>query len=88
MIVMEGLSLPSLLKSGTFSILAKGLLGLGSLGVPSTLVQLPILVFIPMTVCLRRLCSPMLDWARMIESEIRVPAPITTFLPIDTFGPS
>ena len=41
-IVIEGLSFPSLLKSGGFSILAKGLLGSGSLGVPSTRDHCPI----------------------------------------------
>lgn len=40
--VIDGLSLPSLLNKGGFSILAKGLLGSGSLGVPSTRDHCPI----------------------------------------------
>lgn len=40
---MDGLSRPSVLKRGRLSILAKGLLGFGSHGVPSTRAQLPIL---------------------------------------------
>ena len=46
--VIDGLSLPSALKSATLSILAKGLLGLGSQGVPSTRDQLPTVEFQPM----------------------------------------
>lgn len=41
-IVIDGLSLPSLLNNGGFSILANGLFGSGSLGVPSTRDHLPI----------------------------------------------
>lgn len=40
--VIDGFSFPSLLKSGGFSIFAKGLFGSGSLGVPSTRAQQPI----------------------------------------------
>ena len=47
--VMEGLSWPLLLKRAEFSILAKGLLGFGSSGVPSTLAQAPTLLLHPMT---------------------------------------
>lgn len=39
---MEGFKRPSSLKRGAFSVLAKGLSGLGSEGVPSTRVQHPI----------------------------------------------
>lgn len=46
---MEGFSFPSLLKRGTLSILAKGLLGLGSQGVPSNLVHAPTVEFQPTT---------------------------------------
>lgn len=46
-IVMDGFNLPSLLKSEGFSILAKGLLGSGSLGVPSTRAHEPIMELRP-----------------------------------------
>jgi hypothetical protein len=46
--VMEGLSLPSSVNMEGISSLAKGLLGLGSLGVPSTRVQYPIVLCQPM----------------------------------------
>ena len=41
-IVIEGFNLPSVLNNGGFSILANGLFGSGSLGVPSTRAQHPI----------------------------------------------
>lgn len=41
-IVIDGFSLPSELKREGFSILANGLFGSGSLGVPSTRAQHPI----------------------------------------------
>lgn len=47
--VIEGFNLPSSLKRGAFSILANGLSGLGSHGVPSTRVQHPISLFAPTT---------------------------------------
>lgn len=47
--VMDGLSLPSLLNRDGFSILAKGLFGSGSLGVPSTRVQQPMVELRPTT---------------------------------------
>lgn len=40
-IVIDGFNLPSLLNSDGFSILANGLFGSGSLGVPSTRAQHP-----------------------------------------------
>ena len=46
--VIEGLSLPSFENIDRVSSLAKGLLGLGSLGVPSTLVHIPTWLFQPM----------------------------------------
>jgi hypothetical protein len=48
--VMEGFNLPSSLKRGAFSILANGLSGLGSQGVPSTRDQQPISLFAPRNV--------------------------------------
>ena len=56
--VIEGFNLPSWLNNGWLSVLAKGLLGLGSLGVPSTLVQSPTLEFMPMTACMTKLLCP------------------------------
>uniref|UniRef100_A0A034WV40 Uncharacterized protein n=1 Tax=Bactrocera dorsalis TaxID=27457 RepID=A0A034WV40_BACDO len=50
-IVIEGLSLPSLLNSGGFSILANGLFGSGSDGVPSTLDHCPIMDPLPTIEC-------------------------------------
>lgn len=45
--VIEGFNLPSSLNRGAFSILANGLSGLGSHGVPSTRDQHPISLFAP-----------------------------------------
>lgn len=49
MTVMDGLSFPSGLKVSLTSTLANGLLGLGSLGVPSTRVHCPMVTFQPIT---------------------------------------
>lgn len=46
-IVIEGISLPSLLNKEGFSIRVNGLLGSGSEGVPSTRLQHPICEFRP-----------------------------------------
>jgi hypothetical protein len=56
-IVIEGFSLPSQLKSGGFTILAKGLLGLGSQGVPSTRVHCPTWLPCPTILYKKRLWS-------------------------------
>jgi len=56
-IVIEGLSLPDELNNGGFSILAKGLFGLGSQGVPSTRDHFPILLPRPMILLRIRQCS-------------------------------
>lgn len=45
--VMDGFSFPSLLNNEGFSILAKGLFGSGSLGVPSTRAQQPMVELRP-----------------------------------------
>ena len=47
MTVIEGFNLPSLLNKSGMSSLAKGLLGLGSFGVPSIRVHIPILLSQP-----------------------------------------
>ena len=62
MTVMEGFSLPSSVNMEGISSLAKGLLGLGSLGVPSTLVQKPTV-----------LCQPMMEWRMQLWSWNRGP---------------
>ena len=87
-IVIEGFSLPSQLKSGGFSILAKGLLGLGSQGVPSTLVHCPTWLPCPTTLYKTRLWSKMVAPLSTIDSRIRTPGPITAPAPMLTFGPS
>lgn len=46
-IVIDGFNLPSLLNNGGFSILANGLFGSGSLGVPSTRAQHPMVELRP-----------------------------------------
>lgn len=55
--VIEGLSLPSVLKRSAMSSLANGLLGLGSLGVPSTRVHWPTMLFHPTMVYRMQLWS-------------------------------
>uniref|UniRef100_A0A672ZYN4 Uncharacterized protein n=1 Tax=Sphaeramia orbicularis TaxID=375764 RepID=A0A672ZYN4_9TELE len=74
---MEGVSFPSL-KRVSLSIFAYGSLGLGSLGVPSTLAHLPMVLSHP----------TMLFKTQMMDSRTRTPAPILTPVPMDTFGPS
>lgn len=85
---MEGLSFPSLLKRGGFSIFAKGLFGSGSDGVPSTLAHLPTLDPLPMILCSTKERSSIVASAKMILSRILTPGPIVTPGPILTFGPS
>ena len=48
-IVIEGFNFPSELNNGRLSIFANGLLGFGSHGVPSSLVQVPTVEFQPTT---------------------------------------
>lgn len=86
-IVMEGFNRPSLLKSGGFSIFANGLLGSGSLGVPSTRAHCPTLDPRPTTLCRISVCCSMTAFSRMIDSRIRTPGPMVTPAPIDTLGP-
>ncbi len=86
--VIDGLSLPSSLNRGKLSILANGLFGLGSFGVPSTLLHDPTEVFMPMTVYRTSACSPTLELDRIIDSLTLAPAPTVTFSPMLTFGPN
>uniref|UniRef100_A0A3B1K4G6 Uncharacterized protein n=1 Tax=Astyanax mexicanus TaxID=7994 RepID=A0A3B1K4G6_ASTMX len=87
--VMDGVSFPSL-KSVSLSIL-EGSLGLGSLGVPSTLAHLPIVLSQP-TILFNTQCDPATHTHThslfMMDSLTRTPAPIVTPVPIDTFGPN
>lgn len=87
-IVIEGLSLPSELKSEGFSILAKGLLGLGSQGVPSTLAHCPIWLPRPTILCKTRLWSEIVAPLSTMDSRTRTPGPITAPASMLTFGPS
>ena len=86
--MIEGFSLPSQLKSEGFSILAKGLLGLGSQGVPSTLVHSPTWLLCPTILYKTRLWSKIVAPLSTIDSRIRTPGPITAPAPMLTFGPS
>uniref|UniRef100_A0A8C2CYY9 Uncharacterized protein n=1 Tax=Cyprinus carpio TaxID=7962 RepID=A0A8C2CYY9_CYPCA len=88
---IEGVSFPSL-KSVSLSILEYGSLGFGSLGVPSTLAHLPMVLSQPTILVF---CAPgkgheltckVAPW-RMMDSLTRTPAPIVTPVPMDTFGP-
>uniref|UniRef100_A0A8C1JAY3 Uncharacterized protein n=1 Tax=Cyprinus carpio TaxID=7962 RepID=A0A8C1JAY3_CYPCA len=74
---MDGVSFPSL-NSVSLSILAYGSLGFGSLGVPSTLAHLPMVLPQP----------TILFNTQIMDSLTRTPAPIVTPVPIDTFGPN
>uniref|UniRef100_A0A3Q2CH11 Uncharacterized protein n=1 Tax=Cyprinodon variegatus TaxID=28743 RepID=A0A3Q2CH11_CYPVA len=76
-IVIEGVSFPSL-KRVSLSIFAKGSLGFGSLGVPSTRDHLPIVLSHP----------TMLFKTQIIDSRTLTPAPIVTPVPIETLGPN
>lgn len=87
-IVIDGLSFPSLLNSGGFSILANGLLGSGSEGVPSTLAHLPTLEPFPIMLCNTKDLSSIVASARTILSLILTPGPTVTPGPILTLGPS
>lgn len=84
----EGFNFPSLLNNGGFSILAKGLLGSGSVGVPSTRAHLPILLSRPMMLCSTKLWSSTTALGNTMLSFILTPGPIVTPDPMLTFGPS
>lgn len=86
--MIDGLRRPSELKRGGFSILANGLLGLGSHGVPSTLAHLPTRLPRPTMLCSTKLWSEMQALESTIDSRTRTPGPITVPLPMLTFGPS
>uniref|UniRef100_A0A2K5DTK1 Uncharacterized protein n=1 Tax=Aotus nancymaae TaxID=37293 RepID=A0A2K5DTK1_AOTNA len=75
---MAGSSFPSL-KRLSLSIRARGSLGLGSLGVPSTRAQRPTVLPQPTMLC--RTHVTML-------SRSRTPSPTVTPFPMETLGPS
>uniref|UniRef100_A0A8C6PY87 Uncharacterized protein n=1 Tax=Nothobranchius furzeri TaxID=105023 RepID=A0A8C6PY87_NOTFU len=78
--VIDGVSFPSR-KSVSLSIFANGSFGFGSLGVPSTLAHLPMVLSHP-TMLFKTQFAP---W-RMMDSRTLTPAPIVTPVPIETFG--
>uniref|UniRef100_A0A8C7W9X2 Uncharacterized protein n=1 Tax=Oncorhynchus mykiss TaxID=8022 RepID=A0A8C7W9X2_ONCMY len=61
-----------------------GSFGFGSLGVPSTLAHLPIVLSHPTIQFNTQLVAP---W-RMTDSLTRTPAPMVTPVPIETLGPN
>uniref|UniRef100_A0A8D0B2E6 Uncharacterized protein n=1 Tax=Sander lucioperca TaxID=283035 RepID=A0A8D0B2E6_SANLU len=75
---IEGVSFPSL-KRVSLSIFAKGSLGFGSLGVPSTLAHLPMVLSHP---------TMLFKTQQMMDSRTLTPAPIVTPVPIETLGPN
>uniref|UniRef100_A0A3P8W5F2 Uncharacterized protein n=1 Tax=Cynoglossus semilaevis TaxID=244447 RepID=A0A3P8W5F2_CYNSE len=84
---MEGVSFPSLNRV-SLSIFAKGSLGLGSLGVPSTLAHLPMVLSHPtMLFKTQQFTCRFAPW-RMMDSRTLTPAPMVTPVPMETFGPN
>lgn len=75
-IVMEGFNLPFTLKSGGFSILANGLFGFGSQGVPSTRAHSPTTLLRPTMLWRTTEWAWMWASARTIDSRILTPASI------------
>uniref|UniRef100_A0ABI7ZGW0 Uncharacterized protein n=2 Tax=Felinae TaxID=338152 RepID=A0ABI7ZGW0_FELCA len=80
---MAGSSFPSL-KRLSLSMCARGSLGLGSLGVPSTRAQRPTVLPQPTMVCRTHVVAP---WRTML-SRSRTPSPTVTPSPMETLGPS
>lgn len=85
---IDGLSLPLILNRGGFSILANGLSGFGSHGVPSTLAHSPTTLPRPMMLCNTIECDWICEFARTMDSRILTPDPSLAFGPILTFGPN
>uniref|UniRef100_A0A8C5DUD7 Uncharacterized protein n=1 Tax=Gouania willdenowi TaxID=441366 RepID=A0A8C5DUD7_GOUWI len=86
-IVIEGVSFPSLNRV-SLSIFAKGSLGLGSLGVPSTLAHFPTVLSHPTITSLcfthvRDVTCRFAPW-RTMDSRTLTPALIVTPVPIET----
>uniref|UniRef100_A0A2K6FTW0 Uncharacterized protein n=1 Tax=Propithecus coquereli TaxID=379532 RepID=A0A2K6FTW0_PROCO len=87
---MAGSSFPSL-KRLSLSMRARGSLGLGSLGVPSTRAQRPTVLPQPTMLCRTHVCSfptcNVAPWRTML-SRRRTPSPTVTPFPMETLGPS
>uniref|UniRef100_A0A8C0WXP4 Uncharacterized protein n=1 Tax=Castor canadensis TaxID=51338 RepID=A0A8C0WXP4_CASCN len=84
---MAGSSFPSL-KRLSLSMRARGSLGLGSLGVPSTRAQRPTVLPQPTMLCRTQVCSCQAGWWRTMLSRSRTPSPTVTPFPTETLGPS
>uniref|UniRef100_A0A673SVY0 Uncharacterized protein n=1 Tax=Suricata suricatta TaxID=37032 RepID=A0A673SVY0_SURSU len=82
---MAGSSFPSL-KRLSLSMCARGSLGLGSLGVPSTRAQRPTVLPQPTMVCRTHVCS--CQTRQTMLSRSRTPSPTVTPSPMETLGPS
>lgn len=76
------------MKSDMWSILAKGLFGSGSDGVPSMRVQQPTHESHPIILYKMHEWSCRIVLPRITDSLILTPGPMLTFCPIETFGPS
>uniref|UniRef100_A0A8D2JNN7 Uncharacterized protein n=1 Tax=Sciurus vulgaris TaxID=55149 RepID=A0A8D2JNN7_SCIVU len=87
--VIAGSSLPSL-KRLSLSMRARGSLGLGSLGVPSTRAQRPTVLPQPTILCRTHDLVPTCNVApwRTMLSRSRTPSPTVTPFPMETLGPS
>lgn len=70
-IVIDGFNFPSLLNKDGFSILANGLFGSGSLGVPSTRAHEPIIEFRPTVNVESRKKLKFLIYIKRREGELR-----------------
>lgn len=70
-IVMEGVSFPSLNRV-SLSIFAKGSLGLGSLGVPSTLAHLPMVLSHPTMLFKTQQWSYRKTWKNLLKIQVRI----------------
>ncbi|KAJ1064940.1 hypothetical protein K5549_005749 [Capra hircus] len=79
---MAGSSFPSLNRL-SLSMWARGSLGLGSLGVPSTRAQRPTVLPQPTMLCRTHVVAP---WRTML-SRSRTPSPMVTPSPMETFSP-
>lgn len=87
MIVIDGFNLP-FVNNDWWSILAKGLFGSGSEGVPSIRAQQPINEFQPIIEYKIQQWSCKTVLPNIIDSLTRTPAETVTFVPIETFGPN
>uniref|UniRef100_A0A7N4P039 Uncharacterized protein n=1 Tax=Sarcophilus harrisii TaxID=9305 RepID=A0A7N4P039_SARHA len=84
---MAGSNFPSR-KRLSLSIRARGSLGLGSLGVPSTRAHRPTVLPQPTILCSTHVCScgGVAPW-RTMDSRSRTPSPTVTPSPMETLGP-